>query len=59
MSLGDASADVREALGAARLAVAEDLLAKQILRGSDATLPALVGLVLAVMIGVLFASVRL
>ena len=41
VSLGDAAADLREALGAARLSVAEDLLAKQILRSSDATLPGL------------------
>ena len=49
VSLGDATADVREALGAARLAVAEDLLAEQILGCSDAPLSALVGLVLAVL----------
>ena len=49
MSLGDATADVREALGAARLAVAEDLLAEQILGCSDAPLSALVGLVLVVL----------
>ena len=49
VSIGDAAADLREALGAARLSVAEDLLAKQILRSSDATLPALVSLVLAVL----------
>ena len=49
VSLGDATADVREALGAARLAVAVDLLAEQILGCSDAPLSALVGLVLAVL----------
>ena len=48
VSVGDAAADLREALGAARLPVAEDLLAKDILGSSNATLPALVGLVLAV-----------
>ena len=38
VSGGDAAADLREALGAARLPVAENLLAKQILCSSNATL---------------------